>query len=100
MTDPAREPPEPRGVCAVALVVGDELADSLGAELTEPERECVWIRQRVAPAVGGHRTRKITIQVQELRAGKVRTRVFGFAPVRIAELGAAVEQHEIVALDL
>ena len=58
------------------------------------------IRQRMAPAGRGDGTGKIAIEMQELRAGNVRLGVLRFTPARIAELEAAVEQRQIVALEL
>ena len=98
MTDPAQQPPESRGVGAVALVIGDDLAVIAGAELAEPAPEHVRIRQRMTAAARHDRARQVAVEMQELRAGKVRLRVFGFTPVRIAEFAAAVEQGHIVQL--
>src|SRR2546429_7900557 len=95
MSEPAQQPPRPRGIGAHALVVGHDLYLFIYPPAPERGAESCDRRQRMAARERGARSGQITIQMGVQRVWNVSGGPGERAPLRARELETAVDDHPV-----
>src|SRR2546429_7690844 len=95
MSEPAQQPPQPRGIGAHALVVGHDLYLFIYPPAPERGAESCDRRQRMAARERGARSGQITIQMGVQRVWNVSGGPGERAPLRARELETAVDDHPV-----
>src|SRR2546430_1377141 len=95
MSEPAQQPPQPRGIGAHALVVGHDLHLFIYAPAPERGAERRDRRQWMAARERGARSGQITIQMGVQRVWNVSGGPGERAPLRARELETAVDDHPV-----
>src|SRR5476649_2379508 len=93
MANPAQEPPQARGIGAVALIVGYDLDVLVDAPAAQGRRPVAAVGQRMATAAAGNGASKIAVEVRVERMRYMATGIGALAPIRFRKLETAVEDR-------